>query len=165
MSGRKYLHCAQIIPSLNRYCTFYAQGCWKHYDGDIFDCETEQRLDFKTKDSFQYYTVHDGEVIPSDKLEYLGEITFEFPSEYFFNIPKGTYSSYRHQDGELIIDLDGDIAAYQLCRFGDFKYFKLAKNLFICWHKDDGIERAFITKKGWEEIYRDYRRVKIGFLL
>jgi len=162
---KKYLNSIQIINSLNLYCTYFAENQWKPINGKIFDCKTEQELDFDKKQIFQYYTNINNQVLPAFLIDYLGEINFSFDYEYFYKIDNGTYSTYRHQKNEVIVDLGCEFAVFETHSFENFEYFQLSPNTKLCWSKADGIEKSFISKNPENNLFREYRVSKIRSLI
>ncbi|GAA5043114.1 hypothetical protein GCM10011506_46480 [Marivirga lumbricoides] len=164
-SEKKYLHCAQFIKGINMYSTYYAQNHWKNYSGEVYDCDSKSKIDFNKKVVFQNYVLNNDEIIPADKLEFLGMINFEFASEHFFKISEGIYPVYKSEDVEAIIDFGQEFAVFKLYSLKDFEYFQVEPNRNICWHIKDGIEQAFISENPVTNLVKDYRVAKIQFLL
>jgi len=172
-TGRQYFFLFEYIPELKLRSTYFKQGNWSYYEGEVFNAETKKAIDFEKESTFQNYTYLDNQLINCEKLTHLGKLKIEKTTEHLYLIEEGEYNCYFYSTsnnssssfiyGYLLLDHGAtDLTVFRVFEKDEFYCFELTPQCLICWKMTESIDNYFTVEDTWADLPVAYRKHKIS---
>ncbi|GAA5037614.1 hypothetical protein GCM10011506_34170 [Marivirga lumbricoides] len=170
---KTYYFMFEYIPELNLFSTYLTQGKWTYYNGEIFNAETKNVIDFGKESTFQNYTYVEGQLVNCEKLSPVGKLKLNKTTEHLYLVHQGEYDCYFYSTASnssfpfkchyLLLDNGRmDIPVYRVLEKDEFYYFQLTPKHLICWKQTDSIDNYFSIDDAWQDLSVAYRKHKIS---
>jgi len=171
---KKFYFLFEYIPALKLFCTYSTQGNWQLHEGDVYNTETQEAVDFSKERTFQNYILINNQVVNCELLEFCGELELKETTEYLYHLKKGKYKSYFYSTeyassafgwSYLLLD-DGKLnqPVFRVIEKDGFYCFELTPACLVCWKTTESIDNYFVVNDRWQDLSVAHRKHKISSL-